>query len=153
MYFRMPGQPGRSYSCDECVYVGPKYRVRKHILDRHIDLSEIPYLCLFCGARFDSKSRASHHLPEHGENFRDTFKGTYEDRKQFPMTALSEEEAQQRQAELETSREDKLARLLSPSLPRPDTPCKKRKTEPELELEINPIADDSFTSSDASIAE
>jgi hypothetical protein len=70
-------QPGKNHSCDECCYVGPKYRVRKRVLEKHVELGRVPYLCLFCSARFDMKTRASLHLSEHREETPEGLRGVH----------------------------------------------------------------------------
>ena len=101
------------YECGhvDCLYRAPRYMVKNHYLEQHMSLRDVPYLCVLCGGRFGMKVKADGHLKAHGQPFKDTFDGTYEDMAEPPMRRLSDEEDRRARSK---DRSEQLKGLLSP---------------------------------------
>ena len=50
---------------DGCGYSGYRYQVHTHHLTDHCPLSEVPFLCTECGARFSAKAKVEGHRVQH----------------------------------------------------------------------------------------
>ena len=57
------GKRGRAWRCWECLYVGERHAVRKHVYENHIMISELPYYCGLCDNR-------RHHYPTFAKHVR-----------------------------------------------------------------------------------
>ena len=112
---------GFNYACQAtggCRYIGLRYNVRQHYLNKHVPLNKVPYLCHLCTSRFYTKTKADTHLTKQhpGIHFREIFLGTYGEVKEGPMEKVSEETVNRKRFKSATpDREEELRRLLTPS--------------------------------------
>jgi len=125
---------GYLYKCKQCPFTSPKYLVKRHFMEKHIPLKEVPYLCVPCGKKLGTKQQADRHAHSHEGEFRDIFSGTYKDWVADPPMSRVLEVAKENKApkssscqEPEGDRTEELKRLMTPRSPAVCTPPMKKR--------------------------